>query len=118
MTEKQPTETISVLIISSREELNEAPAGTIVPNIHMTFRPSGKDILMAISKFNELQYIQVPRSYRASIAEFVLDLLKLRHIVIHEGDVWGHRKDLCAWAYVNVPCEIIEQARREWNTFQ
>jgi hypothetical protein len=96
-----------IRVVSSREEIF-----TLNPNeriVHLTFRPSNKDILGLIEACPKIEVIQLPTSYRRTFSKSIELLLEMKRIQLIEGDVWGHRKDLND--YYTVPTSVIEKIR-------
>ncbi len=79
-------------VVSSK---NEIP--NLNPNektVHMAFRASNVDFLNLTQRCPRLRMIQVPPSYRKTMSNAIQVFLDMQGIVLLEGDVWGHRKDL------------------------
>jgi hypothetical protein len=100
---------IKIRVISNKDEIREFNPKTEIglnPNerhVHLTFRPSNKDIFRLVETCPKLEEIQLPRSYMATISGSIKMFLDLQKIQVKQGDVWGHRKDL------NVYCEKDDQ---------
>jgi len=98
---------MEIRIVSSREEIL-----TLNPNeriIHLSFRPSNKDVLILVEACPKIEVIQLPNSYKRTISKSMEMFLKMQRIQLIEGDVWGHRKDLNE--YYNIPASIINQIK-------
>ena len=79
-------------VVSSK---NEIP--NLNPNektVHLAFRASNVDFLNLTQRCPRLRMIQVPPSYRKTMSNAIQVFLDMQGIVLLEGDVWGHRKDL------------------------
>ena len=100
----EETKEFTLLVISSRADLQkiEKPDKS-VENIHIAFRPSGKDVVMATEKFPNIEMIHMPVSYGSTMAGFVMAFLDNKKIMFIEGDVQGHRQDIDAYARVKIP---------------
>ena len=98
---------MKIRVVSSREEiLTLNPTERIV---HLTFRPSTKDIFAMVEASPKIEVIQLPISYRRSIAKSIEMFLSMKRIQLIEGDVWGHRKDLDD--YYSVPSSVIDKIK-------
>jgi hypothetical protein len=98
---------MNIRVVSSREEIL-----TLKPNeriVHLTFRPSNKDIFALVEASPKIEVIQLPKSYRRSIAKSIEMFLSMKRIQLIEGDVWGHRKDLDD--YYSVPSSVIDKIK-------
>jgi hypothetical protein len=98
---------MKIRVTSSRDEIF-----TLNPNeriVHLTFRPSNKDILGLVEACPKIEVIQVPKSYKRTISKSIEKFLEMRRIQLIEGDVWGHRKDL--YEYYDVPTSVIDQIK-------
>lgn len=81
-----------VRVLSSKNEIGEASSAETV--VHVAFRPSERDIFNLIQRCPNLRGLQLPRSYMKTLSESAKAILAIRDIVLIEGDVWGHRKDV------------------------
>ena len=102
---------MKIRVVSSREEIF-----TLKPNeriVHMAFRPSNKDILAIVEACPKIEVIQLPKSYRRSIAKSIEMFLTKKRIQLIEGDVWGHRKDISE--YYNISSSVIEKIKTMKN---
>jgi hypothetical protein len=106
---------ITVRVVSNRRDLETLESDRSIKSVHIAFRPSGKDILLVHKKFPNLQLVQLPKSYRATLAGFIESYLADQSIMLIMGDVWGHRKDLSTWATVNVDKLTLDGARDKFN---
>jgi len=98
---------MKIRIVSSREEIF-----TLNPNeriVHMTFRPSNKDIFGLVETCPRIEVIQLPKSYMATVSKSIEMFLGMQRIQLLEGDVWGHRKDLNE--YFNIPSSVFEKIK-------
>ena len=98
---------MKIRIVSSREEIF-----TLNPNervIHLTFRPSNKDIFALVETCPKIEVIQLPKSYRRTVSKSIEMFLEMQRIQLIEGDVWGHRKDINE--YYSIPTSVIDKIR-------
>jgi len=98
---------MKIRIVSSREEIF-----TLNPNervIHLTFRPSNKDIFALVETCPKIEVIQLPKSYRRTVSKSIEMFLEMQRIQLIEGDVWGHRKDINE--YYSIPSSVIDKIR-------
>jgi hypothetical protein len=98
---------MKIRVISYREEIF-----TLNPNeriVHLTFRPSNKDIFGLVETCPKIEVIQLPKSYMATVSKSIEMFLEMQRIQLIEGDVWGHRKDLNE--YYTVPYSVTEKIR-------
>jgi len=98
---------MKIRVVSSREEIF-----TLNPNeriVHLTFRPSNKDILAMVETCPKIEVIQLPKSFKRSIAKSIEMFLTMKRIQLIEGDVWGHRKDMNE--YYDIPSSVIEKIK-------
>ena len=96
---------MKIRVVSSREEIF-----TLNPNeriVHLTFRPSNKDVFGLVETCPKIEVIQLPKSYLATVSKSIEMLLEMQRIQLLEGDVWGHRKDLNE--YYTVPYSVTEK---------
>ena len=82
---------MKIRVISSQDEIETIENEEIV---HITFRPSNKDILKLVQKCPNLKAMHVSNSHNKTISKLSMMLLKMHNILLLEGDVWGHRKDI------------------------
>jgi hypothetical protein len=98
---------MQIRVVSSREEIF-----TLNPNeriVHLSFRPSNKDIFGLVETCPKIEVIQLPKSYMATVSKSIEMFLEMQRIQLIEGDVWGHRKDLNE--YYNIPSSLFEKIR-------
>ena len=95
---------MKIKIVSSKEEIETLKSSDKV--VHLAFRPSNKDIFNLILLCPGLRAIHIPGSYKKTLSDSVQMLLAMQNIVLLEGDVWGHRKDI--HEYFEVPKETID----------
>jgi len=98
---------MKIRIVSSREEIF-----TLNPNeriVHMTFRPSNKDIFGLVETCPRIEVIQLPKSYMATVSKSIEMFLGMQRIQLLEGDVWGHRKDINE--YYSIPSSVMEKIK-------
>jgi hypothetical protein len=84
---------MKIRVVSTKEEMAE-----VIPNekiVHLAFRPSSMDIFTICEMCPKLEALQLPKSYKTTLAKSILMFLEMKSIILLEGDVWGHRKDLC-----------------------
>lgn len=94
-------------VVSARNEI-----ANLNPNekaIHLAFRPSNVDFLNMMQRCPRLRMIQVPPSYRKTMSNAIEVFLDMQGIVLLEGDVWGHRKDLDE--YFTIENSTMEEIR-------
>jgi hypothetical protein len=75
--------------------------------VHITFRPSNKDIFELVEACPKIEVIQLPQSYKRTVSRSIEMFLKLKGIQILEG---GHRRDMDE--YFSIPYSIIEKIRK------
>lgn len=98
-TPKEPRK-INVRVIGHKSEIEGVNANET--NVHITFRPSGKDILKLIETCPKIKLIHVSPSHMRSISRSFKELLRLKGIELVEGNVWGHRSDIDVYAEIEV----------------
>jgi hypothetical protein len=84
---------MKIRVISARDEIS-----TVLPNekiVHLAFRPSSCDIFKLCDVCPKLEALQLPLSYKRTLSKSIMMFLDMQKIQLLEGDVWGHRKDLC-----------------------
>ncbi len=91
-------------LVSSRDEIDSLSKSEKI--IHLTFRPSNKDIFALIQKCPDVKAIHMPASYIKTISDSSKLLLNMQGISLLEGDVWGHRKDINE--YYEIKKEIFD----------
>jgi hypothetical protein len=98
---------MEIRIVSSREEIFTLNSNERI--IHLSFRPSNKDVLILVESCPKIEVIQVPKSYKRTISKSMEMFLTMQRIQLIEGDVWGHRKDLNE--YYNIPTSVINRIK-------
>lgn len=58
-----------------------------VTDVHITFRPSEKEIFQLITNCPDLKSIQIPVSHMKSISNTTKSILRLRGVALSEGSV-------------------------------
>lgn len=111
----EPTVEIPMRIISKRSELKGMAGDRSVKSVHMAFRPSNIDLLTAVKKFPNVQLVQLPKSYRDTLAKSMEMYLADQNIMLIVGDVWGHRKDISEWVSIKIPTTMLDEARSKLN---
>ena len=98
---------MKIRVVSSRDEIL-----SLNPNekiIHLAFRPSNKDIFLLAETCPKLEIVQLPNSYQRTISRSMQMFLEMQKILLLEGDVWGHRKDINE--YYTVPSSVMNKIR-------
>ncbi|AAM05310.1 DUF1699 family protein [Methanosarcina acetivorans] len=98
---------MKIRVVSSREEI-----ATLNPNerlVHLTFRPSNKDIFELVESCPRIEVVQLPKSYMATVSNSIKMFFQMQRIQLIEGDIWGHRKDINE--YYAVPSSVIENIK-------
>jgi len=98
---------MKIRVVSSKDEVL-----TLNPNervVHLAFRPSNRDIFALVETCPKVEVIQIPKSYRRTVSKSIEMFLEIQRIHLMEGDVWGHRKDICE--YYEIPSSVIEEIR-------
>lgn len=83
---------MKIRVVSSKEEIDTLDEKEEMA--HLTFRPSNKDIMILVNKCPKLKAIHISNSFMKTISESTRMFLKMQNVVLLEGDVWGHRKDI------------------------
>jgi hypothetical protein len=83
---------MKIRVISSRNEILSLNPNEKV--VHLSFRPSNKDIFLLVETCPKLEIIQVPKSYKKTVSRAIEMFLEMQKVQLLEGDVWGHRKDI------------------------
>lgn len=89
---------LKIRIISERADIE-----TLAPNeriVHIAFRPSNADIFQIVEACPKIEAIQLPKSYRRTVSRSIEMFLGMQNVAVLEGDVWGHRKDICEYRVV------------------
>ena len=89
---------MKIRVVSSKDEVSLLDTGETI--IHLTFRPSNKDIFNLVKSCPNLKAIHIPTSYKKTISEATVMFLSMQGIELLEGDVWGHRKDINEYSEV------------------
>jgi hypothetical protein len=96
---------VMMRVLSSKNEISELnPNETIV---HITFRPSGIDLMNLMKTCPRLRAVQVSSSYKKNLSKATRSILNMQGVDLIEGTVWGHRKDIDE--YYTVGEDIIKQ---------
>ena len=88
-----------VRVVSSKNEIS-----SLNPNeriVHLAFRASNVDFLNLMKICPRLRAIQVPPSYHKTMSKAIELFLEMQGIDLLEGDVWGHRKDIDEYYFVD-----------------
>jgi hypothetical protein len=48
----------------------------------------------------KIEAIQLPISYKRTLSQSIMMFLKMQNVVVLEGDVWGHRKDISEYKVI------------------
>ncbi|HWQ44688.1 MAG TPA: DUF1699 family protein [Methanosarcina barkeri] len=83
---------MKIRVVSSRNEILSLNPNEKV--VHLSFRPSNKDIFLLVETCPKLEIIQVPKSYKKTVSRAIEMFLEMQKVQLLEGDVWGHRKDI------------------------
>jgi hypothetical protein len=89
---------MKIRVVSSKDEIASLNPEEAI--IHLTFRPSNKDIFNLVKNCTDLKAIHIPSSYKKTISEATEIFLSMQGIELLEGDVWGHRKDINEYSEV------------------
>jgi len=100
---------MKIRIVSSKDEI-ENLRSTGAEIAHLAFRPSNKDILSLVLLCPNIKAIQIPGSYKKTLSESIQIFLTMQNIVLLEGDVWGHRKDINE--YAEIPEKDIQSIKQ------
>jgi hypothetical protein len=95
-----------IKVISSKEEIPTIKHEKIV---HMSFRPSSKDVFALVKTCPGLKGIHIPASYTKTISKSTLMFLEMHNITLMEGDIWGHRKDISE--YYEIKPKILDKIK-------
>jgi hypothetical protein len=83
---------MKIRVVSSKDEITDlSPKESMV---HITFRPSGIDLMQLLKTCPRLRVIQMPPSYKRKLSKSTMSILDIQGVELIEGDVWGHRKDI------------------------
>jgi Protein of unknown function (DUF1699) len=98
---------MKIRVVSSREEIFTLNSNERV--VHLAFRPSNKDIFGLVETCPKLEVLQLPQSYKHTVSKSIEMFFEMQRIKLVEGDVWGHRKDLCE--YYIISSSVIEKIK-------
>ena len=90
---------MKIRVVSSKDEIDTLDENEEM--IHLTFRPSNKDIMILANKCSKLKAIHIAGSFMKTVSESTRMFLEMKNISLLEGDVWGHRKDINEYYEVN-----------------
>ncbi|MDF1556630.1 MAG: DUF1699 family protein [ANME-2 cluster archaeon] len=90
---------MKIRVVSSKDEIDTLDEKEEM--IHLTFRPSNKDIMILANKCSKLKAIHIAGSFMKTISQSTRMFLEMKNISLLEGDVWGHRKDINEYYEVN-----------------
>ncbi|MBW6517819.1 MAG: DUF1699 family protein [ANME-2 cluster archaeon] len=103
---------MKIRVVSSKDEIDTLDEKEEM--IHLTFRPSNKDIMVLANKCSNLKAIHIAGSFMKTVSESTRMFLEMKQISLLEGDVWGHRKDINEYYEVNpVFFEKVKTMRNE-----
>jgi hypothetical protein len=77
--------------------------------VHVAFRPSNKDIFRIVEACPKVEAIQLPVSYKRTLSQSIMMFLDMQKVAVLEGDVWGHRKDICE--YRLIPPSLFDESQ-------
>ncbi|MDI3484803.1 MAG: hypothetical protein PWQ50_23 [Methanolobus sp.] len=89
-------------IISSKNEISQ-----LNPNeklVHFAFRPSSADFMVLAETCPNLECVQIAKSYSRTLSKSMKMFLEQKNVLLLEGDIWGHRKDINE--YYDVPADL------------
>jgi hypothetical protein len=95
---------MKIRVVSSKEEIFTLNSNERI--VHLAFRPSNKDIFVLVETCPKLEVLQLPQSYKHTVSKSIEMFFEIQRIKLIEGDVWGHRKDICE--YYTVPSSVVE----------
>ena len=98
---------MKIRVVSSRDEIMSLNPNERV--VHLTFRPTNKDIFLLVETSPKLEVLQLPMSYKRTVSRAIEMFLEMQKIQLLEGDVWGHRKDLNE--YYTMPPAMMTEIR-------
>lgn len=90
---------MKIRVVSSKDEIDTLDEKEEM--IHLTFRPSNKDIMILANMCSNLKAIHIAGSFMKTVSESTRMFLEMKNISLLEGDVWGHRKDINEYYEVN-----------------
>ena len=103
---------MKIRVVSSKDEIDTLDENEEM--IHLTFRPSNKDIMILVNMCPNLKAIHVASSFMKTISDSTRMFLKMQNIALLEGDVWGHRKDINEYYEINPAFfDKVEASRAE-----
>ena len=97
-----------IRVVSTKEEIESLSKGEKI--IHLTFRPSDKDIFGLVKSCPEVKAIHIPSSYMKSVSGSTKMLLEMQSIALLEGDIWGHRTDISE--YYEIKQEVFDKIEK------
>ncbi len=101
-----------IRVVSSKDEIESLSKGEKI--VHISFRPSDKDIFALVQKIPEVKAIHIPGSYMRTISNSTKMFLEMQGIALLEGDIWGHRKDINEYSEIKQEVfDRIENLRSE-----
>ena len=90
---------MKIRVVSSKDEIETlSNDGEIV---HLSFRPSSKDVFSVVGKCPNLKALHIPDSYKRDLPDSILMYLSMEGIDLLGGGVWGHRKDINEYSEVS-----------------
>jgi riboflavin synthase len=99
---------VRIRVVSSKDEISDlSPNETIV---HITFRPSGIDLMYLMKTCPRLRAIQVSPAYKKNLSKATKSILDIQGVDLIEGYVWGHRTDIDEYYVIDegVVKEIVD----------
>ena len=99
---------MKIRVVSSKNEIF-----TLNPDerlVHLAFRPSSRDIFELVEACPKIEVIQLSNSYLRTVSRSMEMFLEMLGIELMEGDLWGHRKDICE--YYEIPPSALEDIKR------
>ena len=103
---------MKIRVVSSKDEIDSLSKSEKI--LHLTFRPSNKDIFDLIQKCPEVKAIHMPGSYLKTISDSTKMLLDMQGVSFLEGDIWGHRKDINEYYEIKQEAfDTIEELKKE-----
>ncbi len=103
---------MKIRVVSSKDEIDTLNRNEEM--IHLTFRPSNKDIMILANMCPKLKAIHVASSFMKTISDSTRMFLEMQNVALLEGDVWGHRKDINEYYEINPAFfEKVKAARAE-----
>lgn len=89
---------MKIRVVSSKDEITTLSDDEQI--IHLAFRPSNNDILSLTTQCPHMKALHIPPSYQKNISKSTKMILEMRGIILLNGHLWGHRKD------INEYCEV------------